>query len=121
MMSTATLIRLFLGCGIALLTACGKPADPAAAAARAEALRPADARLAAIYERSCLNCHARADSGAPLTGHAQGWATRSQRGQPALLTSAKQGLGAMPAMGLCADCSDADLRDLITFMQGHVP
>ncbi|MCV2356941.1 c-type cytochrome [Paucibacter sp. B2R-40] len=115
-------IRFFLCAGIALLAACG-PAkqEQALAARRAEQLRPADARLAALYERSCLNCHARADSGAPLTGQPEAWGLRSARGLPALVQSAKQGLGAMPAMGLCADCSDVDLRDLITFMQSPSP
>ena len=40
------------------------PGKPAAtpSAAELEALRPADARLAAIYERACMLCHARVGS-----------------------------------------------------------
>lgn len=105
-----------------LLAACSAEAPPPDRA-RLEALRPADARLAAQYERSCLLCHARPESGAPLTGHAAAWAPRLARGMDALLASSRQGLGAMPAMGLCADCSDADLRALIEFMSkgDHTP
>ncbi len=98
------------------LQACGRDAPPTAIAAQAEALRPAEPRLAAVYERSCLACHGRAHSGAPLTGDAQAWAPRLAKGMEALLLSSRQGLGGMPAMGLCADCSDADLRALIEFM-----
>lgn len=100
------------------LQACGRDAPPTAAAiaAQAETLRPAEARLAAVYERSCLACHGRAHSGAPLTGDAQAWAPRLAKGMEALLLSSRQGLGSMPAMGLCADCSDADLRALTEFM-----
>jgi cytochrome c5 len=35
---------------------------------------------------------------------------------PTLLKHTREGLRGMPAMGLCADCSDDELRALITFM-----
>nr|WP_316643339.1 c-type cytochrome [uncultured Roseateles sp.] len=97
-----------------LLTACSRDDKPTPA--QAESLRPADTRLAAVYERSCLNCHGRSDGTAPLTGHASAWAPRLAKGMPALLHSVHQGLNSMPAMGLCPDCSDSDLEHLITFM-----
>lgn len=99
---------------LGLLAACSAEREPDRA--QLEARRPADARLAALYERSCLLCHARPESGAPLTGQASAWAPRLARGLDALVASSRQGLGGMPAMGLCAECSDADLRALIEFM-----
>ena len=45
---------------------------------RAEALRPADAQLAAKYERACLACHG-VRSAAPLTGFEPAWAPRVAR------------------------------------------
>lgn len=101
-------------CAVSLLGACSREATPDPAAL--ERLRPADARLAATYERSCLMCHGRANSGAPATGDAKAWAPRRARGLDALVQSTRAGVGAMPAMGQCADCSDADLRALIDFM-----
>ncbi|MDC3401741.1 c-type cytochrome [Alphaproteobacteria bacterium] len=82
-------------------------------------LLPANAALAAKYDRSCRNCHARPDAAAPLTGHSAAWAPRfDAKGQQGLLTSTKLGLKAMPAMGLCNDCSDPELTALISFMAG---
>ncbi|MBN7799051.1 cytochrome c5 family protein [Parahaliea mediterranea] len=83
----------------------------------AESALPADANLASIYERSCFTCHSRAGSGAPLTGHARDWEARAGKGGlDKLLRSTKQGLNAMPAMGLCFDCSDSELIAIIEFM-----
>jgi len=118
MKSSLPLAGLLIACTL-LLAACGQAADTppsAAEIAQSASLRPADARLAAVYERSCLNCHGRPESAAPLSGLARAWEKRLAKGMPVLLASAKNGLGAMPAMGLCADCSDADLNDLIAFM-----
>lgn len=98
----------------ALLAGCGRETTPDPAAL--ERLRPSDARIAATYERSCLLCHGRPNSGAPASGDAKAWAPRRARGLDALVQSTRAGVGAMPAMGQCADCSDADLRALIDFM-----
>lgn len=78
---------------------------------------PEDVDLAAIYQRSCMMCHARLGTGAPLTGNAAEWSRRkAQGGIENLLNSTKRGINAMPAMGLCADCSDDQLIALIAFM-----
>ncbi len=96
---------------------CGKPdAPPATPSAADLERRPADARLAALYERSCATCHARVGAGAPLAGDQAAWAPRLAKGKGALLQSAQQGLNAMPPMGLCPDCSADDLSALIDFM-----
>ncbi len=112
---------------LALLAGCGERAAPPSAASPAsvDALRPADARLAAAYERSCLLCHGRLDSGAPATGDRAAWAPRLAKGLDVLVGNARNGIGGMPAAGLCTDCSDAELRDLILFMSAtaapHTP
>lgn len=85
--------------------------------ARAESLRPAGPALAAIYERSCVSCHALVDAQAPLAGHRAAWAPRvAEKGLDGLVMSVRHGVGAMPPSGLCADCTDAEYRALITFM-----
>lgn len=101
------------------LTAAGcskTDAPPASPSAADLERRPADARLAALYERSCATCHARTGTGAPLAGDPAAWAPRVTKGRAALLQSAQQGLNAMPPMGLCPDCSADDLSALIDFM-----
>ncbi|CAM3846226.1 c-type cytochrome [Roseateles saccharophilus] len=113
-----TVLTLLAPLALTLLCGCGARSAPPAAltAAEVEALRPADTRLAAAYERSCLLCHGRPGSGAPATGDTAAWAPRLAKGLDGLLASARDGLGGMPAMGLCADCSEAELRQLILFM-----
>ena len=82
----------------------------------AEELMPADGRLAQIYDRSCRTCHAYVDAEAPLTGFAAEWENRMAKGEKALVATTRQGIGAMPAMGMCLDCSDSDFVALIHFM-----
>lgn len=83
-------------------------------------LTPVDAKLAAKYDRSCRTCHSTVDAAAPLTGHKAAWAVRyDARGAAGLLASTKTGLNAMPSMGLCSDCSDEELGQLIAFMAGR--
>ncbi len=106
-----------------LLGACGRAPEPpdSADVARAEHARPSDARLAQRYEQACLLCHARPDSGAPLSHHAPSWKPRLERGLPALVQSVQAGKGGMPAGGLCADCSREDYESLTRFMSGPTP
>ena len=84
-------------------------------------LTPNDAKLASKYDRSCRTCHSTVDAAAPLTGHKAAWAVRyDAKGAAGLLASTKTGLNAMPQMGLCSDCSDEELGQLIAFMAGRI-
>lgn len=100
------------------LGACQDGKPQSADLQKAETLRPADARLAEKYERSCLGCHGAAASQAPLTAFAAAWAPRLRQGMPVLLAHARDGFKTMPAMGYCNDCGDEELRRLIVFMAG---
>lgn len=84
----------------------------------ADIATPQDAELAEIYDRSCRACHGVDGVGAPLTGHASEWDRRAldRGGLEALAVSASDGFEDMPAMGLCNDCSDQQLEQLIVFM-----
>lgn len=78
---------------------------------------PSDSALAAIYERSCKTCHSAINTNAPLTGHAEAWRARiAAKGEAALLASVQNGLNAMPAKGLCPDCTDEQFKALTVFM-----
>lgn len=83
----------------------------------AEFAEPDDAYLAEIYNRSCISCHSVDGAGAPLTGHSIEWNRRMKlRGEDGLMASTVNGLEGMPAMGMCADCSEDDFKILISFM-----
>ena len=109
-----------------LLASCGRShqvahaPDPSQAeidyALRAEPSPPA---LAALFDRSCKNCHGVAGNGAPLVGRTSAWAPRiAARGPDGLLASVKNGRNAMPPRGLCP-CTDDDYRAIIAFMSGR--
>ena len=68
------------------------------------------------YAASCGACHAYAVGEAPKTGDAAQWEPRLAKGMEALVSSVKNGLGVMPAGGMCNTCSDDDYKALITYM-----
>ena len=68
------------------------------------------------YGKSCAICHDMGVAGAPKAHDAAAWAPRLDKGTDALLASVKKGLKTMPATGLCADCTDDEYKELITYM-----
>ncbi|HQV41576.1 MAG: cytochrome c5 family protein [Moraxellaceae bacterium] len=74
------------------------------------------AEIEAKYNKSCAACHNTGAAGAPKKGDKAAWAPRVKKGDAALFASVKNGLNAMPAKGLCMDCSDADFKSLIQYM-----
>ncbi len=69
------------------------------------------------YNKLCLSCHASGLSGAPKLGNAEDWAPRKAKGLDALVASTIAGVPpAMPARGLCFDCTDEQLRDTVAWM-----
>lgn len=74
-----------------------------------------DAATKAKYDKSCAFCHASGAAGAPKVGDAAAWKPRLAKGQDALLKSVKNGLNAMPAKGMCNDCTDAEFKALIQY------
>ena len=68
------------------------------------------------YNKSCVVCHDQGVAGAPKTGDAAAWEPRVAKGMDALLASVKNGLNAMPPMGMCFDCSDDEYMALIEYM-----
>lgn len=103
---------------LACLTACSAAPtrSPAELAAQAQAMTPADARLADLYAHACKACHAVAGAGAPLVGDRVAWAPRAAKGMPALMNSVLSGYKGMPAGGQCFACSASDYQALIRFM-----
>lgn len=83
---------------------CGTPA-PAASSGPQD---PAD-----VYTASCSACHASGAAGAPKKGDKAAWAPRIAQGMDTLFEHAWNGFNAMPAKGLCATCSEDDIKATI--------
>ncbi len=112
--------RVLSACVAALLlSACSeREAPPAVAAvpAAAAVAAPADPALARLYEQTCKTCHGAPGTGAPLTGDAAAWASRSAQGLEVLVEHTVSGFKGMPPLGSCADCSEDDFVALIRYM-----
>ncbi|WOX06576.1 c-type cytochrome [Microbulbifer pacificus] len=68
------------------------------------------------YKSSCYICHDTGVANAPKLHDVEAWKPRLDKGTDALLNSIKNGLNAMPAGGMCSDCSEDDYKALIQFM-----
>ncbi|MEH6549951.1 MAG: c-type cytochrome [Pseudomonadales bacterium] len=101
-----------------LLMACegGGSSTPAIDQKLSQSIQPADPQLAAIYNRSCKNCHTVTATGAPLTGDKEAWEQRTVKGMDVMLNSVINGSGGMPPFGLCMDCDAEQFEALIDFM-----
>ena len=90
--------------------------DPGALAAGAEGDHPGRA----VYGRVCFACHDTGVAGAPKLGDAGLWRPRREKGMEALQQSLLNGFqgesGYMPPRGGCADCSDEELTEALTFI-----
>ncbi|MEN8169405.1 MAG: c-type cytochrome [Pseudomonadota bacterium] len=69
-----------------------------------------------VYTAKCAMCHATGAAGAPKLGDAGAWGPRIATGMDALMNSAINGKAAMPARGLCAACSDDELKAAVEHM-----
>jgi cytochrome c5 len=85
--------------------------EPAAAPAVAD-----DFDVAGTYQMRCFACHGTGAAGAPVLGDADAWGERMAKGMETVMANAINGIGAMPARGLCMDCTDEHIEALITYM-----
>ena len=69
-----------------------------------------------IVAARCHDCHETGVGGAPKIGDQAAWAPRLSHGIDALVRSAINGHGGMPARGGMANVTDAELRSAIQFM-----
>ena len=88
----------------------------AQAAAPAAPQKAAAADGKAVYDKTCVACHAQSVAGSPKLGDKAAWSPRVQQGMDALLQSALKGKGAMPPKGGNAALSDAEVRAAVEFM-----
>lgn len=71
------------------------------------------------YEIACKYCHESGVGQSPKLHSIDDWAPRLMKGMDQLLKSVKHGHNAMPAGGLCPQCSDEELLEAIRFMAGR--
>lgn len=73
-----------------------------------------------IYNTYCHTCHAVGISGAPKLGSAADWNPRIANGMDTMLNHAMNGFNAMPAKGLCMNCSEEEIKGTIEYMVSQV-
>ena len=71
----------------------------------------------AVYEKTCVACHASGVANAPKLGDRAAWAPRIATGNGALLASVLKGKGAMPPKA-GTDLGEGDLKAAIDYMVG---
>ena len=69
-----------------------------------------------VYDTACTTCHAIALAGAPRFGDRLSWGERSNEDLDHLVETVTNGLGGMPPMGMCMDCSQEELTDAVQYM-----
>ncbi|MBF2755035.1 MAG: cytochrome c5 family protein [Gammaproteobacteria bacterium AqS3] len=74
-------------------------------------------RGAEVYNQYCISCHAAGIAGSPSIGDTERWrAELDMEGFDEIVREAIVGMGAMPARGLCNECSDDEVRQAVQYM-----
>lgn len=74
-----------------------------------------------VFEASCVMCHGEGKQvGAPIINVASDWDERVAKGMDTLYSNAIDGYNAMPAMGLCTDCSEEEIMASVDYMVEEV-
>ena len=74
----------------------------------------------AVYDKTCVACHASGVANAPKLGDKAAWAPRVATGKDALVASVVKGKGAMPPKAGAASLSDDDIKAAVDYMIGSV-
>lgn len=98
-------------------TTCMQGEECAAAPAPAAAAGPKSGKD--VYSGFCTTCHGAGVMGAPKYGTPADWAPRIAKGKDTLYTHAINGFNAMPPKGMCAACTDDELKAAVDYMSDH--
>jgi cytochrome c5 len=71
---------------------------------------------AGVYQMNCFACHGTGAASAPMLGDSEEWDARMEKGMQAVMANAINGVGAMPARGICMSCSDDELQQVVEYM-----
>lgn len=72
-----------------------------------------------IVETYCIACHGAGMPGAAKIGDKEAWAAKLEKGKEQVMANAIAGINAMPARGLCMDCTDDELWSSIEYMANY--
>jgi cytochrome c5 len=92
------------------------PKPKPAAVAAAQPAKPGAADGKAVYDQTCVACHAQSVAGSPKLGDKAAWAPRVKTGMDALVQSVLKGKGAMPPKGGNTALTEAQVRAAVDFM-----
>ncbi len=89
--------------------------DCAAAPAATASAEPRSGQQ--VFDQACVICHGKGKQvGAPIIAVASDWEARLEKGMDTLYVNAIDGYNAMPAMGLCSDCSEEEVMAAVDYM-----
>lgn len=74
----------------------------------------------AVYEKSCVACHAAGVANAPKLGDKAAWAPRTGAGKATLVATVKTGKGAMPPKAGNAALTDDEIGAAVDYMLASV-
>ena len=86
------------------------------AGAKAEVTSSGPRAGSEIYAKACVACHSVGVLNAPKLQDAGDWSPRLEKGFDVVWQNALNGIGAMPPMGTCGDCSDDEIKAAIEHM-----
>lgn len=73
-----------------------------------------------LYQLVCSGCHNQGGYNAPRLGHPGEWAAVLQREREQVYRRVLEGIGDMPAKGMCYQCSEKQLNDLVDYVLDQV-
>ena len=76
----------------------------------------ADFNAETTYMMSCFACHSSGAGGAPKMDDPADWSARMEKGMEGVMANVINGVNAMPAKGLCFNCTNEDLQALVDYM-----
>lgn len=86
------------------------------AGAKAEVASTGPRAGSEIYNKACVACHSVGVLNAPKLQDAADWAPRMEKGFDVVWQNAINGIGGMPPMGTCSDCSNDEIKAAIEHM-----
>jgi len=86
------------------------------AGAKAEVASSGPRAGSEIYNKACVACHSVGVLNAPKHQNAADWSPRLEKGFDVVWQNAINGIGGMPPMGTCGDCSNDEIKAAIEHM-----
>ena len=69
-----------------------------------------------VYNLCCAACHTAGLAGAPMFANVSQWQGRVEKGLETLVNNSYNGYNAMPAKGLCMDCTREEIQNSVQYM-----